>query len=128
LLKKEIALFVLSPYPPRTGDIQLTISQTTPITGAVVVTTAQDVALIDVRKAIAMFDTMKVPVLGVVETMSHLICDGCDKKHYIFKTGGGLKVANEFGLNFLGEIPLKPQVAITSKKGIPSVKVAKVTP
>ncbi len=120
--------YLIIDYPPGTGDIQLTISQTAPITGAVVVTTPQDVALIDVRKAIAMFDTMKVPVLGVVETMSHFICDGCDKKHYIFKSGGGLKVAKEFGLNFLGEIPLEPQVAITSDKGIPSVKADSTTP
>ena len=85
--------YLLIDYPPGTGDIQLTLSQIAPITGAVVVTTPQEVALIDVRKAISMFDTLKVPVLGVVETMSYFVCDGCDKKHYIFKEGGGKKVA-----------------------------------
>jgi ATP-binding protein involved in chromosome partitioning len=113
--------YLIIDYPPGTGDIQLTLSQTAPITGAVVVTTPQDVALIDVRKAIAMFDTMKVPILGVVETMSYFICDGCDKKHEIFRSGGGAKVSKEFGLNFLGAIPLEPSVASASDRGIPAV-------
>jgi ATP-binding protein involved in chromosome partitioning len=113
--------YLIIDYPPGTGDIQLTLSQIAPITGAVVVTTPQDVALIDVRKAVAMFDTMKVPVLGVVETMSYFICDGCDKKHSIFSHGGGQKVASEFGVNLLGQIPLEPGVAISSDKGIPHV-------
>ncbi|MCX6118170.1 MAG: Mrp/NBP35 family ATP-binding protein [Proteobacteria bacterium] len=120
--------YLIIDYPPGTGDIQLTISQTAPITGAVVVTTPQDVALIDVRKAIAMFDTMKVPVIGVVETMSYFICDGCDKKHYIFKSGGGNKVAAEFGLNFLGEVPLESNVALNSDKGIPAVIADSASP
>ncbi len=113
--------YLIIDYPPGTGDIQLTLSQTAPITGAVVVTTPQDVALIDVRKAIGMFDTMKVPVLGVVETMSYFVCDGCDKKHYIFRDGGGSRVAREFGISFLGEIPLEPAVASSSDQGSPAV-------
>jgi ATP-binding protein involved in chromosome partitioning len=113
--------YLVIDYPPGTGDIQLTLSQTAPITGAVVVTTPQDVALIDVRKAIGMFDTMKVPVLGVVETMSYFVCDGCDKKHYIFRDGGGSKVAKEFGISFLGEIPLESEVARASDEGTPAV-------
>lgn len=120
--------YLVIDYPPGTGDIQLTLSQTAPITGAVVVTTPQDVALIDVRKAIAMFDTMKVPVLGVVETMSYFICDGCDKKHFIFKSGGGSKVANEFGLSFLGQIPIESSVATNSDRGIPAVIADSTTP
>lgn len=120
--------YLIVDYPPGTGDIQLTLSQTAPITGAVVVTTPQEVALIDVRKAVAMFDTMKVPVLGVVETMSYFICDGCDKKHYIFREGGGSKVAKEFGVSFLGEIPLEPKVAAASDKGVPAVKAAPESP
>ena len=67
---------------------------------------------------------MKVPVLGVVETMSYFICDGCDKKHYIFREGGGKRVAKEFGVNFLGEIPLEPEVAAASDRGIPAIKAA----
>jgi ATP-binding protein involved in chromosome partitioning len=120
--------YLIIDYPPGTGDIQLTLSQTAPITGAVVVTTPQDVALIDVRKAIAMFDTMKVPVLGVVETMSYFICDGCDKKHYIFREGGGSKVAKEFGISFLGEVPLEPGVASASDKGTPAIKAQPGSP
>lgn len=114
--------YLIIDYPPGTGDIQLTLSQTAPITGAVVVTTPQDVALIDVRKAIAMFDTMKVPVIGVVETMSYFVCDGCDKKHYIFRDGGGARVAKEFGISFLGEVPMEATVAAASDKGSPAVK------
>lgn len=120
--------YLIIDYPPGTGDIQLTISQTAPITGAVVVTTPQDVALIDVRKAIAMFDTMKVPVLGVVETMSYFVCDGCDKKHHIFRDGGGHRVANEFGVSFLGGIPLEPAVARASDQGVPAIKAAPQSP
>jgi ATP-binding protein involved in chromosome partitioning len=114
--------YLIIDYPPGTGDIQLTLSQTAPITGAVVVTTPQDVALIDVRKAIAMFDTMKVPVLGVVETMSYFLCDGCTKKHYIFRDGGGRRVASEFGVSFLGEIPMEPNVANACDQGRPLVE------
>jgi ATP-binding protein involved in chromosome partitioning len=114
--------YLIIDYPPGTGDIQLTLSQTAPITGAVVVTTPQDVALIDVRKAIAMFDTMKVPVLGVVETMSYFLCDGCAKKHYIFRDGGGRRVASEFGVSFLGEIPMEPNVASACDQGKPLVE------
>lgn len=114
--------YLIIDYPPGTGDIQLTLSQTAPITGAVVVTTPQDVALIDVRKAIAMFDTMKVPVLGVVETMSYFLCDGCSKKHYIFRDGGGRRVASEFGVSFLGEIPMEPNVANACDLGKPLVE------
>lgn len=114
--------YLIIDYPPGTGDIQLTLSQTAPITGAVVVTTPQDVALIDVRKAVAMFDTMKVPVLGVVETMSYFLCDGCSKKHYIFRDGGGRKVATEFGVSFLGEVPLETAVAGSCDQGKPLVE------
>ncbi|SMF66173.1 Mrp/NBP35 family ATP-binding protein [Pseudobacteriovorax antillogorgiicola] len=113
--------YLLIDYPPGTGDIQLTLSQIAPITGAVVVTTPQEVALIDVRKAISMFDTLKVPVLGVVETMSYFICDGCEKKHYIFREGGGRRVAKEHGLPMIGEIPIEPKVAADSDDGKPLV-------
>ncbi|MEZ4742742.1 MAG: Mrp/NBP35 family ATP-binding protein [Bdellovibrionota bacterium] len=108
--------YLIIDYPPGTGDIQLTISQTAPITAGVIVTTPQEMALIDVRKAISMFNTMKVPVLGIIENMSYFICDGCDKKHYLFNHGGGHKIANEFGLPFLGEIPLEPIIGNESEK------------
>jgi ATP-binding protein involved in chromosome partitioning len=69
-----------------------------------------------------MFDTMKVPVLGVVETMSYFLCDGCTKKHYIFRDGGGRRVASEFGVSFLGEIPMEPNVANACDQGRPLVE------
>ena len=113
--------YLVIDYPPGTGDIQLTLSQTAPITGAVIVTTPQEVALIDVRRAINMFQTLKVPVLGVIETMSYFVCDGCTKQHDIFRRGGGARVAGEAGLPLLGEIPLDPTVAVDSDSGLPSV-------
>lgn len=113
--------YLVIDYPPGTGDIQLTISQTAPITGAVLVTTPQEVALIDVRKAIDMFKTLKVPVLGVIETMSYFVCDGCDKRHHIFREGGGQRLATEYGVAFLGGIPLDPTVAVGSDEGKPQV-------
>jgi ATP-binding protein involved in chromosome partitioning len=113
--------YLIIDYPPGTGDIQLTISQTAPVTGAVIVTTPQEVSLIDVRKAIGMFKTMKVPVLGVIETMSWFTCDNCDKKHHIFRSGGGERLARENGIAFLGGIPIDPQVAVGGDEGVPAV-------
>jgi ATP-binding protein involved in chromosome partitioning len=108
--------YLIIDYPPGTGDIQLTISQTANITAGIIVTTPQEMALIDVRKAISMFDTMKVPVLGIIENMSYFVCDGCEKKHYIFNQGGGKKLAKEFGLPLLGEIPLDPAVGMETEE------------
>lgn len=113
--------YLVIDYPPGTGDIQLTLSQTAPITGAIIVTTPQEVALIDVRKAMDMFKTLKVPVLGVIETMSYFVCDGCDKKHFIFREGGGERLARESGIAFLGGVPLDPTVPIGSDEGKPQV-------
>lgn len=113
--------YLIIDYPPGTGDIQLTISQLAPLTGAVVVTTPQEVALIDVRKAVSMFETTKIPILGIVETMSYFICDNCDKKHDIFRQGGGAKVAKEFGLPLLAEVPLEAKVVALSDSGHPVV-------
>jgi ATP-binding protein involved in chromosome partitioning len=109
--------YLIIDYPPGTGDIQLTISQTAPVTGAVLVTTPQEVSLIDVRKAISMFKTLKVPVLGVIETMSYFVCDGCDKKHEIFRSGGGERLAREYGVAFLGGVPLDPRVVVGGDEG-----------
>ncbi len=113
--------YLIVDYPPGTGDIQLTLSQAAPISGAVIVTTPQEVALIDVRKAINMFETLKVPVLGVIETMSYFVCDGCDKKHFIFRQGGGSRVAAEHGLPLLGEIPIEEGITAGSDSGSPIV-------
>ena len=113
--------YLILDYPPGTGDIQLTISQTAPISGAIMVTTPQDIALIDVRKAISMFKTLKVPVLGVIESMSYFVCDGCNKRHHIFRHGGGERLAREFGVALLGEIPIDPRVVVGSDEGTPEV-------
>lgn len=116
--------YLVIDYPPGTGDIQLTLSQMAPITAAVIVTTPQEVALIDVRKAVSMFNTLKVPVLGVVETMSYFVCDGCSKKHFIFRQSGGQRVADEHGLPLLGQIPIDPGVAEGADTGKPVVTQA----
>jgi ATP-binding protein involved in chromosome partitioning len=114
--------YLVIDYPPGTGDIQLTISQTAPVTGAVIVTTPQEVSLIDVRKAMSMFKTLKVPVLGVIETMSYFVCDQCDKKHMIFRSGGGERLARESGVSLLGTIPIDPRVAVGGDEGRPHVQ------
>jgi ATP-binding protein involved in chromosome partitioning len=116
--------YLIIDYPPGTGDIQLTISQTASLSGAVIVTTPQEVSLIDVRKAVDMFKTLKVPVLGVVETMSYFICDGCDKKHHIFRQGGGERLARDYGVALLGSVPIDPAVAIGGDEGRPHVLTA----
>lgn len=113
--------YLLIDYPPGTGDIQLTLSQRAPLTGAVIVTTPQEVSLADVRRAVSMFETTKVPVLGVCETMSYFICDECEKKHYLFLRGGGERIAKETGVPFLGEIPIDPRVAQGGDEGVPVV-------
>ncbi len=111
--------YLIIDYPPGTGDIQLTISQPAPVTGAVIVTTPQEVALMDVRKAVSMFTTLKVPILGVIETMSYFVCDGCDKKHFIFRQGGGERLAREFGVALLGQIPIDPAIVQGGDDGSP---------
>lgn len=113
--------YLIIDYPPGTGDIQLTLSQHAPITGAVITTTPQDISLIDVRKAVAMFETTKIPILGVVETMSYFICDGCNKRHEIFRSGGGERISGRFGVPFLGRIPIDPLVAKCGDDGHPIV-------
>lgn len=108
-------------FPPGTGDIQLTLTQNCPLSGAVVVTTPQEVALADCRKGLAMFDAVSVPVLGIVENMSFFICDQCDKHHYIFRTGGGERIANQLGVPLLGQVPLEPALAESGDSGQPLV-------
>lgn len=114
--------YLIIDYPPGTGDIQLTLSQQAPLTGAVIVTTPQEVALADVRRAVSMFETTGVPVLGVCETMSYFICDQCEKRHHIFKQGGGEAIAKSIGVPFLGGVPIDPRVTEGGDEGIPIVK------
>ena len=105
--------------PPGTGDAQLTIAQRVPLKGAVIVSTPQDIALIDARKGIAMFNKTQVPILGVVENMSMFTCPDCGSSHAIFGHGGARETAERLGAPFLGEIPLVPRIRETSDTGQP---------
>ena len=105
--------------PPGTGDAQLTIAQRVPLKGAVIVSTPQDIALIDVKKGITMFQKTHVPILGVVENMSMFVCSGCGAEHDIFGHGGAKLTAAKLGAPFLGEIPLVPRIRETSDAGTP---------
>ena len=107
--------------PPGTGDIQLTIVQTVAMDGAVIVTTPQEVALVDARKAIAMFRKVNVTILGLVENMSYFLVPGTNQKHEIFGSGGGKKEAERQKVSLLGEVPLDPEVRSGGDEGIPVV-------
>lgn len=113
--------YLIMDLPPGTGDIQLTMAQKVPVTAAVVVTTPQEIALLDARKAIAMFNQVSVPILGVIENMSYYRCSGCDKKEYIFGQDGGEKIAEEFTIPLLGQVPLQSQIQQQSDGGKPPV-------
>jgi ATP-binding protein involved in chromosome partitioning len=113
--------YLVIDLPPGTGDAQLTLTQTAPLSGAVIVTTPQDVSLIDARKGLEMFRQVRVPVLGIIENMSYFV--GEDGKRYeIFRHGGGRKLADEAGVPFLGEIPIDPRVAECGDQGMPIVQ------
>ena len=113
--------FMIIDLPPGTGDAQLTLTQKAGLTGAVVVTTPQDVALIDARKGLAMFRKVNVPVLGIVENMSYFICRHCGEREEIFGHGGGKKTAEMLGVPFLGEVPIDPKVVVGGDTGEPIV-------
>lgn len=110
--------------PPGTGDAQLTLAQRVPLKGAVIVSTPQDLALIDARKALAMFRRTEVPVLGIVENMSVFVCPHCGQASHIFGHGGARQTAASLGCDFLGEIPLVPAIRETSDAGMPVVATA----
>ncbi|MCS7183433.1 MAG: Mrp/NBP35 family ATP-binding protein [Thermoanaerobaculum sp.] len=114
--------------PPGTGDAQLTITQQVPLDGAIIVTTPQDVALIDARKGLLMFQRVQVPVLGVVENMSAFACPHCGYRTEIFKSGGGRRTAEALGVPFLGEIPIDPEVVVTGDAGRPIVAARPTSP
>jgi ATP-binding protein involved in chromosome partitioning len=111
--------FLVIDLPPGTGDVQLSLIQTAPVTGAVIVTTPSDVSLEDARKAVRMFEQVKAPILGVIENMSYLQCPHCDERIDIFSSGGGRRMAADMGVNFLGALPLSPQVRIGGDTGHP---------
>ncbi|MFH1177755.1 MAG: Mrp/NBP35 family ATP-binding protein [Acidobacteriota bacterium] len=111
--------FLVVDLPPGTGDAQLTITQQVPLSGAVIVTTPQDVALIDARKGLAMFRKVNVPVLGVIENMSAYICPNCGHREEIFKSGGGRRTAEQLEVPFLGAIPIDPAIVLGGDAGTP---------
>lgn len=113
--------FLIFDLPPGTGDIQLTLVQTIPLSGSVIVTTPQEVSLIDARKGVKMFERVNVPVFGIVENMSYFIAPDTGKKYDIFGYGGGEKLANESDVNFLGGIPIDPRIREGGDKGVPIV-------
>ncbi|WBS01243.1 iron-sulfur cluster carrier protein ApbC [Pseudoduganella sp. SL102] len=113
--------YLVIDMPPGTGDIQLTLSQKVPVTGAVIVTTPQDIALLDARKGLKMFEKVGIPILGVVENMSTHICSNCGHVEEIFGAGGGEKMTQDFKVDFLGKLPLKMSIREQTDSGKPTV-------
>ncbi len=113
--------YLVIDMPPGTGDIQLTLSQSVPVTGAVIVTTPQDIALLDARKGLKMFEKVGVPILGVVENMSIHICSKCGHEEHIFGHGGGEQMCADYNIPFLGALPLDIQIRSEADSGAPTV-------
>src|SRR6202012_2780527 len=113
--------YLVVDMPPGTGDIQLTLAQRVPVSGAIIVTTPQDIALADARRGLAMFEKVSVPVLGVIENMSVHICSNCGHTEHIFGAGGGERLAQETGVALLGELPLDARVQREADGGRPTV-------
>jgi len=113
--------YLIIDLPPGTGDIQLTLSQRIPVSGAVIVTTPQDIALLDARKGLKMFEKVKVPVLGIVENMSTHICSQCGHEEHIFGAGGGERMARQYAVDLLGSLPLDICIREDSDGGQPTM-------
>jgi ATP-binding protein involved in chromosome partitioning len=113
--------YLIVDMPPGTGDIQLTLSQRVPMTGAVIVTTPQDIALLDAKKGIKMFEKVGVPILGVVENMAVHVCSQCGHIEHIFGSEGGKKMAAEYNMSYLGALPLNMQIRLQADNGKPTV-------
>ncbi|MEK6707009.1 MAG: Mrp/NBP35 family ATP-binding protein [Bdellovibrionota bacterium] len=113
--------YLVVDMPPGTGDVQLSLAQLVPVSGAVLVSTPQEVSMQDVRKAFHMFDKVHIPVMGVVENMSYFTCDGCDKKHFLFGKDGGRVLAEKLGIKLLASIPVIPSVREGGDEGKPIV-------
>ena len=120
--------YLIVDLPPGTGDAQLSLSQLVPLTGAVIVTTPQEVSLLDSRKGLAMFQKVNVPVLGIIENMSSFVCPHCKERTDIFSHGGGRKAAETLGVPFLGEIPIDPAIRSGGDSGRPVVDAAPDSP
>jgi ATP-binding protein involved in chromosome partitioning len=113
--------YLIVDMPPGTGDIQLTLSQKVPVTGAVIVTTPQDIALLDARKGLKMFEKVGIPIIGIVENMSTHVCSNCGHTEAIFGHGGGEKMCQDFGVDFLGALPLTMSIREQADSGRPTV-------
>jgi ATP-binding protein involved in chromosome partitioning len=113
--------FLIVDMPPGTGDIQLTLAQRVPVTGAVIVTTPQDIALADARKGLKMFEKVNIPILGVVENMALHVCSKCGHEEHIFGAGGGRRMADEYGVPLLGSLPLDIRIREQADSGNPTV-------
>ncbi|HEV7985588.1 MAG TPA: iron-sulfur cluster carrier protein ApbC [Steroidobacteraceae bacterium] len=113
--------YLVVDMPPGTGDIQLTLAQRVPVSGAIIVTTPQDIALADARKGLAMFEKVSVPVLGIIENMSVHVCSHCGHSEHIFGAGGGRRLASEHGVRLLGELPLDSRIREHADGGRPTV-------
>jgi ATP-binding protein involved in chromosome partitioning len=113
--------YLVVDMPPGTGDIQLTLSQKVPVTGAVIVTTPQDIALLDARKGLKMFEKVGIPILGIVENMSIYVCPNCNHQEHIFGEGGGQKMCDEYETTFLGSLPLNLSIREQADAGRPTV-------
>lgn len=113
--------YLVIDLPPGTGDAQLTLAQTIPLTGAIVVTTPQDISLIDARRAITMFEKIAVPVLGIIENMSYFLCPHCGKKTEIFSSGGGEKTSQKYDIPLIGNIPIDTEIRAGGDAGKPIV-------
>jgi ATP-binding protein involved in chromosome partitioning len=116
--------YLVVDMPPGTGDIQLTLAQRVPVAGAVIVTTPQDIALADARKGLKMFEKVSVPVLGIVENMSIHVCSNCGHAEHIFGSGGGARMAQQYGVKLLGELPLDAHIREEADGGRPTVVAA----
>jgi ATP-binding protein involved in chromosome partitioning len=113
--------YLIVDMPPGTGDIQLTLSQRVPLTGAVIVTTPQDIALLDAKKGIKMFEKVGVPILGIVENMAVHVCEKCGNVEHIFGEEGGKRLAAEYNMDYLGALPLNLSIRVQADNGRPSV-------
>jgi ATP-binding protein involved in chromosome partitioning len=113
--------YLIVDMPPGTGDAQLSLAQLVPVQGAVLVTTPQEVAMADVRKAFNMFEQVHIPVLGIVENMSYFVCPNCSERHAIFGAGGGEALSKLFRTNLLGQVPLSSDVREAGDIGVPVV-------
>ncbi len=115
--------YLIVDMPPGTGDIQLTLAQKVPLAGAVIVTTPQDIALLDARKGIEMFRKVEIPVLGIIENMSTHVCSNCGHEEAIFGSGGGSAIASEYDTKLLAQLPLSISIREQSDSGMPTVVV-----